>query len=62
MAIADVAAYAHLTDADIESLGAEFDAIRRDVEESLGARDAAYIRRTILFQRASTSPRDSSSG
>ena len=52
MAIADVAAYAHLTDADIEALGAEFDAIRRDVEDSLGARDAAYIRRTILFQRA----------
>ena len=51
MAIADIAAYAHLTDADIESLADELDAIRRDVEESLGASDAAYIRRTISFQR-----------
>lgn len=52
MAIADVAAYAHLTDADIESLGRELDAIRGEVEESLGERDAAYIRRTIVFQRS----------
>ncbi|WP_460354517.1 fatty acid desaturase family protein [Mycobacterium sp. ZZG] len=52
MAITDVAAYAHLTDADVDELARELDAIRRDVEESLGARDAAYIRRTIRFQRA----------
>ena len=32
MAITDIDAYAHLTDADIEILGAEFDAIRRDIE------------------------------
>ena len=51
MAIADVAAYAHLSDADIEALRRELDAIRSDVEESLGERDAAYIRRTIKFQR-----------
>ena len=51
MAISDIAAYTHLTSADIEALGAELDAIRRDVEESLGAKDAAYIRRSILFQR-----------
>ena len=51
MAIADVAAYAHLSDADTEALGVELDAIRSDVEESLGERDAAYIRRTIKFQR-----------
>ena len=51
MAIADIAAYAHLTDAEIESLGHELDAIRADIEESLGAKDAAYIRRTIRFQR-----------
>ena len=51
MAIADVAAYAHLSDADIEALGEALDAIRRDVEQSLGERDAAYIRRTIMFQR-----------
>jgi fatty acid desaturase len=51
MAISDIAAYTHLSVADMESLGAELDLIRRDVEESLGAKDAAYIRRTILFQR-----------
>lgn len=51
MAIADVAAYAHLSDEDIETLAYELDEIRRDIEESLGERDAAYIRHTILFQR-----------
>ena len=51
MAIADIAAYAHLSEADIEALGCELDAIRCDIEESLGERDAAYIRRTIRFQR-----------
>ena len=52
MAITDVAQYAHLTDSDIDALGAELDTIRREVEESRGARDASYIRRTIAFQRA----------
>ncbi|MGK2867799.1 MAG: fatty acid desaturase family protein [Mycobacterium sp.] len=52
MAIADVAQYAHLTKTDIETFGAELDAIRRDVEDSLGVADAAYIRRTIACQRA----------
>lgn len=51
MAITDVAQYAHLSQADVRSLGAELDTIRRDVEASLGARDASYIRRTIAFQR-----------
>src|SRR5690625_135922 len=51
MAIADVAAYAHLSAADVEDLGADLDAIRHDVEASLGAKDRAYIRRTIVFQR-----------
>ena len=51
MAITDIAAYAHLNEADIESLGYELDTIRRDVSESLGESDAAYIRRTIRFQR-----------
>ena len=36
MAITDIAAYAHLSEADIEALGYELDAIRRDIEESLG--------------------------
>jgi NADPH-dependent stearoyl-CoA 9-desaturase len=51
MAIADIAVYAHLSDADIEGLGYELDAIRCEIEESLGENDAAYIRRTIRFQR-----------
>jgi fatty acid desaturase len=40
------------SETEIAALGAEFDTIRRDVEESLGARDATYIHRTIAFQRA----------
>ncbi|CDO88486.1 fatty acid desaturase family protein [Mycobacterium triplex] len=51
MAISDIAAFAHLTDADIEALGVELDSVRVDVEESLGERDARYIRRTIVAQR-----------
>ncbi|MDA4110216.1 fatty acid desaturase family protein [Mycolicibacterium holsaticum] len=51
MAITDIAAYAHLSKTDIEALGDELDAIRADIEASLGVRDAHYIRRTILFQR-----------
>jgi fatty acid desaturase len=42
---------AHLTAEDIESLGAELDAIRQEVVDSRGARDAAYIRRVIDAQR-----------
>ena len=52
MAITDVAAFAHLTEADIENLAVELDAIRLDIEDSLGERDARYIRRTIAGQRA----------
>ncbi|MFB8282241.1 fatty acid desaturase family protein [Nocardia colli] len=52
MAITDIAVYTHLSKEDIEALGTELDAIHRDVSESLGGRDAAYIRRTIRFQRA----------
>lgn len=51
MAIKQVAAYAHLSAADVEALARELDAIRADVEATLGARDAAYIRRTIRAQR-----------
>ena len=43
---------AHLTADDIEAIGAELDAIRERIIESRGARDAAYIRRVILAQRA----------
>ena len=52
MAITDVPAFAHLTDADIENLAYELDAIRQDIEDSRGERDAHYIRRTIAAQRA----------
>src|SRR5271155_1956221 len=52
MAITDVPAFAHSTDADIENLGVELDAIRLDIEDSLGERDARYIRRSIATQRA----------
>ncbi len=38
MAISDIPEYAHLTDADVEALGAEFDAIRRDIEADRGER------------------------
>ncbi|MEV0946053.1 acyl-CoA desaturase [Rhodococcus sp. NPDC049939] len=51
MAIADVKEYAHLTDADVEALGRELDAIRHDIEEARGERDARYIRNTIRLQR-----------
>ncbi|GFG72882.1 fatty acid desaturase family protein [Mycobacterium botniense] len=51
MAITDVDVFAHLTDADVENLAVELDAIRRDIEDSLGERDARYIRRTIAAQR-----------
>jgi NADPH-dependent stearoyl-CoA 9-desaturase len=52
MAITDVPAFAHLTDADIENLAYELDTIRQDIEDSRGDRDARYIRRTIAGQRA----------
>jgi NADPH-dependent stearoyl-CoA 9-desaturase len=52
MAITDLDVFAHLTDADIENLGIELDAIRQDIEDSRGERDARYIHRTIAAQRA----------
>jgi fatty acid desaturase len=52
VAISQVAAYAHLSDEDVEAFGRELDAIRANIEDSLGSKDAAYIRRTITFQRA----------
>ncbi len=51
MAITDVAEYAHLSVAELEALAADLEGIRRDVEQSLGAKDRAYIHRTIAFQR-----------
>src|ERR1700759_1759506 len=52
MAITDVPAFAHLSEADIENLAVELDAIRQDIEDSRGEHDARYIRRTIAAQRA----------
>src|SRR3954452_18525447 len=51
MAITDAKEFAHLSEADVEALGREFDAIRRDIEEVRGEQDAAYIRRLIYIQR-----------
>jgi linoleoyl-CoA desaturase len=51
LAITDISAFAHLTDADIEILAVELDAIRLDIEDSRGEHDARYIHRTIAAQR-----------
>lgn len=51
MAITDIKQYAHLTSEDVEQLAQELDAIRADIEESRGERDARYIRRSIYLQR-----------
>ena len=42
---------AHLTPEDVEQLGIELDAIRQDVLDDRGERDAAYIRRVVDVQR-----------
>src|SRR5271154_2840961 len=51
MAITEVSEYAHLSDADIEALAVELDTIRGDIENSLGVKDRAHIRRAIAIQR-----------
>ncbi|SOJ57739.1 NADPH-dependent stearoyl-CoA 9-desaturase [Mycobacterium simulans] len=52
MAISDASVLSHLTDADIDGLAAELDAIRAEIEDCGGERDARYIYRTIALQRA----------
>ncbi len=42
---------AHLTPEQIEGIGHELDALRKEVMDSRGARDAAYIRKVIAVQR-----------
>src|SRR3954470_6302934 len=42
---------AHLTPEDVEQLGIELDAIRQDVLDSRGEKDAAYIRTIVTVQR-----------
>jgi fatty acid desaturase len=44
-------AAAHLSDEQVEALGAELDAIRAEVVGSLGEADARYIHRVIAVQR-----------
>ena len=44
--------YAGLSEDQIEELGRELDALRQEVLDSRGARDAAYIRRVIVVQRS----------
>ncbi|OFT86837.1 MULTISPECIES: fatty acid desaturase family protein [Corynebacterium] len=51
MAIKDIAAYAHLSAEDVEEIGRRFDAIEAHHRETLGAKDAAYIRNLIRTQR-----------
>ncbi|MDV7999659.1 acyl-CoA desaturase [Rhodococcus sp. IEGM 1408] len=52
MAITDIPEFAHLSETDIEALGAELEQIRQDIIGSLGERDSDYIHNTIRFQRA----------
>ncbi len=42
---------AHLTPEDVEQLGVELDAIRQDVLDARGEKDAAYIRKVVDVQR-----------
>ena len=44
-------ASAHLTEEQIDALGAELDALRAEVVASLGEADAAYIHKVIRWQR-----------
>ena len=44
-------AAAHLSEADVERLGKELDAVRDRIIATRGAKDAAYIRRVIRVQR-----------
>lgn len=41
----------HLTAEEIEALGIELDALRQEILDSRGARDAAYIRKVLKWQR-----------
>ena len=51
MAVTDIKEFAHLTEADVEAIGLELDQLRRDIEESRGESDAAYIKNAIKLQR-----------
>jgi fatty acid desaturase len=51
MAFSDVREYTHLTDEEIEAIGAELDEIRREIEASRGQADRDYVTRVITLQR-----------
>ncbi len=51
MAFSDVREYTHLTDEEIEAIGAELDEIRREIESSRGQADRDYVTRVITLQR-----------
>lgn len=51
MAVSDVKEYAHLSAEDVDAIGAELDAIRMEVMDSLGEADRRYVRNTIRLQR-----------
>ena len=51
MAVTDIKEFAHLTEADVEAIGVELDELRREIEESRGESDAAYIKSAITLQR-----------
>ncbi|MDO5097586.1 MAG: acyl-CoA desaturase [Corynebacterium sp.] len=52
MAIDNIKAYSHLTDQDIEEIGAKLDKIKADITNSLGEKDVAYIKNLIRLQRS----------
>ena len=56
MAITDVPEFAHLTDSDIEALAIELGAIRQDIEDSRGERDARYEQGTRVRLACSRVP------
>ncbi|MGJ9421820.1 fatty acid desaturase family protein [Aeromicrobium sp. CF3.5] len=51
MAISDVREYTHLTDDEVEAIGAELDEIRTEIEASRGQADREYVLRIITLQR-----------
>ena len=51
MAFADVREYNHLTDDEVEAIGAELDEIRAEIEASRGQADRDYVLRVITLQR-----------
>ncbi|WP_311505980.1 acyl-CoA desaturase [uncultured Corynebacterium sp.] len=51
MAISDIASYAHLSEEDVAEIGRRFAEIEKQHRDSLGQKDARYIRTLIRIQR-----------